>query len=89
MLEPERGEDETRRGYADRALARIVIPGAIFVAGVILLIFRQWGLGASLIVIVVPLVVMVDWLARLSLRSENDRADEAAARERFSRTGKW
>jgi hypothetical protein len=34
-------------------------------------------------------VLGVNWLARLSLRSEGDRDREQTAREEFGRTGRW
>jgi hypothetical protein len=89
FLSPEPGEEHSRRGFAGRVLARIVLPGGIFVAGLILMAIGQIGLGASLVAIVAPLVVMTDMLARFALRSQEDREREDRARERFSRTGRW
>jgi drug/metabolite transporter (DMT)-like permease len=44
--------------------------------------------GVSLLLVAL-IVWMVNWLFRLSLRSNLDREEEEAARDYFTRTGRW
>jgi hypothetical protein len=73
------------------ALLRVGLPVAIAFAGIILIALggdSRIGLGAALLVISL-LVFLTDVLARLAISSQNDRAREEAARERFRATGRW
>ena len=68
---------------------RIGFPAAIFVAGVVLIIIGgDAPLGAGIVLIgVAGLVALVNVLIRLSLQSEDDRAEEERRRNerRFPR----
>ncbi len=88
MLSPEPGEDSSRAGVTGRAIARIGIPVLFVLAGVALIIAGEAALGGTLVAIA-PVLVLVDWFARLTLRSQGDRDREEAAREKFDRTGHW
>ena len=61
---------------------RIGFPAAIFVAGVVLIIIGgDAPLGAGIVLIgVAGLVALVNVLIRLSLQSEDDRAEEERRR---------
>jgi hypothetical protein len=61
---------------------RIGFPAAIFVAGVVLIIIGgDAPLGAGIVLIgIAGLVALVDVLIRLSLQSEDDRAEEERRR---------
>ena len=72
-------------------LLRVGLPGVIALAGVVLLILGgtiDIGLGLTLIGISF-IVVLVNVFVRLSFASEDDRAKEEAAREHFTKTGRW
>lgn len=88
LLAPEAGEEDSRRGLVGRVVARLVIPALLLLAGVTLIAVGASTLGVALFA-AVPIVVMVNWFARLSLRSQGDRDREQAARDKLARTGKW
>jgi drug/metabolite transporter (DMT)-like permease len=71
--------------------ARIWLPLAIAVAGVVLILTGGDAAdGAGVLLIgVAGLVVFANLMLRLSLSSERDREQEEANREFFSRTGHW
>ena len=69
------------------------VPLAIGVAGVIAIILghgrtAEAAAGVGL-VIVAMIVWMINWMFRLSLRSNRDRVEEERAREYFDRHGRW
>jgi protein-S-isoprenylcysteine O-methyltransferase Ste14 len=80
---------------------RVWLPLAIAVAGIVLLVighgsYSQLANTHSLesaagvgLLIVALIVWMLNWLFRLSLRSNEDREEEERAREYFDRTGQW
>jgi len=88
LLRPEPGEGGDPGSVAAIAATRVVLPGVIVVAGVVLLALGRTAIGITLLGIAV-LVVLMDWFARLSLRSAGDREREEAARRDFTRTGHW
>jgi protein-S-isoprenylcysteine O-methyltransferase Ste14 len=80
---------------------RVWLPLAIAAAGVALLVIGhgsysqlanthslESAAGVGLLVVAV-IVWMVNWMFRLSVRSNEDREEEEAAREYFDRTGRW
>jgi protein-S-isoprenylcysteine O-methyltransferase Ste14 len=82
-------------------LTRVWLPVAIAVAGVALLVIGhgsysdlanthslESGAGVGLLVVAV-IVWMMNWLFRLSVRSNEEREEEERAREYFDRTGRW
>ena len=75
------------------AFVRVGLPIALVIAGVILLIIghgKTSAAGAGVVVLgVAVMVVMLDWLARLSISSTGDREQEERAREYLDRTGHW
>jgi hypothetical protein len=88
ILGPEPGEESSRRGLVGRITARIAIPLAILVAGIVLVLAGQPDIGVGLFAIV-PIVILVNLFARLSISSQADREREGAALDEFTRTGKW
>jgi protein-S-isoprenylcysteine O-methyltransferase Ste14 len=82
-------------------LTRLWLPLAIAGAGVVLIVIghgrysnlansRSLESAAGVALLLVALIVwMVNWMFRLSVRSNLDREDEEAAREYFDRTGRW
>ncbi len=82
-------------------LTRVWLPAAIAVAGVVLLVIGhgsysdlanthslESGAGVGLLVVAV-IVWMMNWLFRLSVRSNEEREEEERARDYFDRTGHW
>jgi protein-S-isoprenylcysteine O-methyltransferase Ste14 len=82
-------------------LTRFWLPLAIAAAGVVLLVIGHGSYSqlvnthslesaAGVGLLIVALIVwMLNWLFRLSLRSNEDREEEERAREYFDRTGRW
>ena len=80
---------------------RIWLPLAIAIAGIVLIVLghgsysdltnsRSLESGAGVALLIVALIVwMLNWLYRLSVRSNEDRQYEERAREYFDRTGRW
>jgi lysylphosphatidylglycerol synthetase-like protein (DUF2156 family) len=83
------------------AATRIWLPIVIAVAGVALIVIghgrysdlantRSLESAAGVSLLLVALIVwMINWMFRLSMRSNRDREDEERAREYFDRTGRW
>jgi hypothetical protein len=88
LLAAEVGEENSRRGLAGRAFARIVIPALLVLAGTALIVLGDGALGLALF-LAVPVIATFNWFVRLSLRSQGDRDREQAARDKLARTGKW
>jgi drug/metabolite transporter (DMT)-like permease len=69
------------------------VPLAIGVAGVIAIILghgRNAEAAAGVGLLIVAMIVwMINWMFRLSLRSNRDRVEEERAREYFDRHGRW
>jgi hypothetical protein len=72
-------------------VVRYGLPAVIFVAGIVCLVVGgDVALGAGIVLIgVAVLVAVFGAFARLSLASQDDREREEAAREYFSRHGRW
>ncbi len=96
--------DSRHRGIGATLLAitRLWLPLAIAAAGVVLIVLghgsyssvvasaRSLESAAGVALLIVALMVwMINWLFRLSLRSNAERDEEEAAREHFSATGRW
>jgi protein-S-isoprenylcysteine O-methyltransferase Ste14 len=83
------------------AATRIWLPLAIALAGLVLVIIghgsyseltnrRSLESAAGVALLIVALIVwMLNWMYRLSVRSNQDREYEERAREYFDRTGRW
>jgi lysylphosphatidylglycerol synthetase-like protein (DUF2156 family) len=83
------------------AATRVWLPVAIAVAGVALIAIGHGSYStlanahslesaAGVALLVVALIVwMLNWMYRLSVRSNEEREDEERAREFFDRTGRW
>jgi protein-S-isoprenylcysteine O-methyltransferase Ste14 len=80
---------------------RVWLPAAIAVAGVVLLVVGhgsyssltntrslESAAGVSLLIVAI-IVWMLNWMYRLSVRSNEEREHEERAREYFDRTGRW
>jgi protein-S-isoprenylcysteine O-methyltransferase Ste14 len=82
-------------------LTRVWLPLAIVIAGVALLVIGHGSYSdlvnphslesaAGVGLLLVALIVwMINWLFRLSVRSNEEREEEERAREHFDRTGRW
>ena len=70
-------------------LIRVLLPIALVVAGAALIAFSvSLVVGVALIVLAI-FTVMTNVLIRLAISSQDDRDQEAAARDRYARTGRW
>ncbi len=93
-----------RRPHQGRLLlsaTRVWLPLAIVVAGVVLIVIghasysnlataRSLESAAGVSLLLVALIVwMLNWMYRLSVRSNREREVEERAREHFDRTGRW
>jgi protein-S-isoprenylcysteine O-methyltransferase Ste14 len=95
--------DEQRRPFGRIVMwvTRVWLPAAIAVAGVVLIVIGHASVstftnnhslesGAGVALLIVAIVVwMVNWMYRLSVRSNEDREIEERARDHFDRTGRW
>jgi hypothetical protein len=73
-------------------LIRYGVPGAILLAGVLLIAVGSGAIASAAGIVLIGisfLVYLVDVLARLAITSQLDRDREERARERFARTGRW
>jgi protein-S-isoprenylcysteine O-methyltransferase Ste14 len=96
--------DAPRRSEPGRfwlSATRVWLPAAIAVAGIVLLVIGhgsysnlasthslESAAGVSLLLVAL-IVWMLNWMYRLSVRSNEDREYEERAREYFDRTGRW
>jgi ABC-type transport system involved in cytochrome bd biosynthesis fused ATPase/permease subunit len=75
------------------ALTRVWLPVAIAVAGVIAIIVGHGhtsAAAAGVVLLGIALIVwMINWLFRMSVRSNRDRDREEEAREYYDRHGRW
>lgn len=82
-------------------LTRVWLPLAIIAAGAVLIVIGhasyselanthslETAAGVALL-IVAAIVWMLNWMFRLSVRSNEEREEEERAREHFDRTGRW
>ncbi len=80
---------------------RVWLPLAIVLAGVALIVIGhgsysqlanthslETAAGVGLLIVAV-IVWMLNWMFRLSLRSNEEREEEERARQHFDRTGQW
>jgi protein-S-isoprenylcysteine O-methyltransferase Ste14 len=95
--------DEPRPKPGSFALTatRVWLPLAIALVGVVLIVIghgsysnlantRSLESAAGVSLLLVALIVwMLNWMYRLSVRSNEEREDEERAREHFDRTGRW
>ncbi len=83
------------------SLVRVGLPVLIALAGVVLIVIghgsysnladaRSLESAAGVSLLLVALIVwMINWMYRLSVRSNQDRESEERAREHYDRTGRW
>ena len=83
------------------SVTRLWLPLAIAVVGIVLIVLGHGSLsdkstsdavdsGAGVALVIAAIIVwMINWMYRLSLRSNEDREQEEAARRHFDRTGRW
>lgn len=91
----------SRPGRLILSATRIWLPLAIAVAGLVLIVIGHASYSqltnshslesaAGVALLIVALIVwMLNWMYRLSLRSNEDREYEERARQYFDRTGRW
>ena len=94
-------DDRRRSSGFWLSATRVWLPLAIVVAGLVLIVIghgsystlantRSLESAAGVSLLLVALIVwMLNWMYRLSVRSNEDREDEERAREYFDRTGRW
>ena len=83
------------------AFTRVWLPLSIAVIGVVLIVIGhgrysqlanteslESATGVSLLLVAL-IVWMINWMYRLSVRSNIEREDEERARDHFGRTGRW
>ena len=82
-------------------LTRVWLPATIALVGVVLLVIghgrysdlansQSLESAAGVALLLVALIVwMMNWMFRLSVRSNEEREEEERAREYFDRTGRW
>lgn len=90
-----------RSGAATAQFARYWLPGGIAVVGLALIAIGHAAYSKSTsshslesaagvaLLLVALMVWMINWLYRLSIRSNIEREEEEDARDHFSRTGRW
>ena len=95
------GDRRSPSGSFWLSATRVWLPATIAVAGVVLLVIghgsysnlansRSLESAAGVSLLLVALIVwMLNWMYRLSVRSNEDREYEERAREYFDRTGRW
>jgi len=75
------------------SLTRVWLPLAIAIAGVVAIIIGHGTNGTAAagvgLLLVALIVWMINWMYRMSVESNREREREEAAREHFSRTGRW
>jgi protein-S-isoprenylcysteine O-methyltransferase Ste14 len=94
-------DQRPRSGGFWLSVTRVWLPLAIAVAGVVLIVIGhgsyseltnthslESAAGVSLLLVAL-IVWMLNWMFRLSIRSNEDREYEERAREYFDRTGRW
>jgi protein-S-isoprenylcysteine O-methyltransferase Ste14 len=94
-------DQPSRSGRFWLSATRVWLPLGIAVAGVVLIVIGhgsysdlanthslESAAGVSLLLVAL-IVWMLNWMYRLSIRSNEDREDEERAREYFDRTGHW
>ncbi|HLY49941.1 MAG TPA: hypothetical protein VKR21_12170 [Solirubrobacteraceae bacterium] len=74
-------------------LTRVWLPIAIAVAGVVAIVVGHGTNGTAAagvgLLIVALIVWMVNWMYRMSVDSNREREREEAARDYFTRHGRW
>ncbi len=72
---------------------RVGLPLLLAIAGVVGLVIghgQTSAAGAGIVLLgIAVMVLMINWLFRLSIASNHDRELEERAREHFDRTGHW
>ncbi len=69
---------------------RYGLPFAMAVVGVVMLELGDQEAGFGVVLIgCAGIVLLINTLFRLSIRSNEERAQEERAREQFERTGRW
>jgi len=88
-------------GPAVMQFTRYWLPGVIALVGVVLIVLGHAAYSNSTsshslesatgvaLLLVALIVWMINWMYRLSIRSNIDREEEERAREHFARTGRW
>ena len=99
--EPSEPTEGPTTGRLVMGLTRLWLPLGIAVAGIVLIVLGHASLstqsssdaidsGAGVALVITALIVwMINWMYRLSLRSNEERESEEMAREHFDRTGRW
>jgi len=101
MSEHPSGPERRSAGSTVMQITRYWLPGAIALVGVVLIVIGHAAYSESTgshslesatgvaLLLVALIVWMINWMYRLSIRSNVEREDEERARDHFSRTGRW
>jgi protein-S-isoprenylcysteine O-methyltransferase Ste14 len=101
MAENRTTPDRRTPGAAVMQFTRYWLPGGIALVGVVLIAVGHGAYSYSAsahslesatgvgLLFVALIVWMINWMYRLSIRSNIEREDEERAREHFDRTGRW
>ncbi len=69
---------------------RYGLPLAMAIVGVVMLELGDYETGFGVVLIgCAGIVLLINTLFRLSIRSNEERAEEERARDEFERTGRW
>lgn len=75
------------------AVTRVVLPATMAIVGVIAIVIGHGKTpvaGAGVVLLGFAVIVwMINWLFRMSVRSNRDREREEEAREYFAQHGRW
>ena len=98
---PAANEPEPAPNRGALLVARYGLPAVLVVAGVVLIVIghghyttlanrRSLESAAGVTLLLIALSVwLINWMLRMSVDSTRDRDREEAAREEFTRTGRW
>jgi protein-S-isoprenylcysteine O-methyltransferase Ste14 len=101
MAENRTTREHRTAGAATMQFMRYWLPGGIAVIGVVLIALGHAAYSKSTsahslesatgvgLLLVALMVWMINWLYRLSIRSNIEREEEEQARDHFGRTGRW
>ncbi len=72
------------------AAVRYGLPLAMTIVGIVMLELGDYEAGFGVVLIgCAGIVLLINSLFRLSIRSNEERAEEERAREQFERSGRW
>jgi hypothetical protein len=85
-------EERPSRRSTTTIVVRYVLPAVVVLGGIITFVVNPSLIaaeGAAGVIGAGLAIYLFNWLFRVSMASEHDRDDEAAARDYFDRHGRW